>query len=71
MHEAGRIPNLSQTAPPVLFGVLVFFLSRGVIVPHLLKSTQGMRSSEIMYDGWLSMAVEKAELLLCGVDLDG
>lgn len=30
-----------------------------------------MRSPEIMYDGWLSMAVEKTDLLLCGVDLEG
>eukprot|EP00903_Cladosiphon_okamuranus_P015016 g13894.t1 len=48
-----------------------FMRKAGGLKHELLGLVQGMRSPEIMYDGCLSMAIEKAELLLCGVDLEG
>ena len=50
-------------------------LPRRLPSPHahcFLKSIiQGMRSPEIVYETWLSVAVERIELLLCGVDAEG
>ncbi|CAM9313803.1 unnamed protein product, partial [Hapterophycus canaliculatus] len=48
-----------------------FMRKAGGLKHELLTLVQGMRSPEIMYDGWLSMAVERDDLLLCGVDLEG
>ncbi|CAM9618005.1 unnamed protein product [Scytosiphon promiscuus] len=48
-----------------------FLRKAGGLKHELSTLVQSMRSPEIMYDGWLSMAVERNDLLLCGLDLDG
>ncbi|CAM9316736.1 unnamed protein product, partial [Laminaria digitata] len=48
-----------------------FMRKAGGLKNELLALVQGVRSPEIVYDTWLSVAVERIELLLCGVDVEG
>ncbi|CAM9256084.1 unnamed protein product [Ectocarpus sp. 12 AP-2014] len=47
-----------------------FMRKAGGLKHELLALVQGIRSPEIMYDSWLSVAVERTDLVLCGVDLE-
>eukprot|EP00904_Undaria_pinnatifida_P004042 jgi/Undpi1/13639/HiC_scaffold_9.g03293.m1 len=48
-----------------------FMRKAGGLKNELLALVQGMRSPEIVYDACLSVAVERTELLLCGVEVEG
>ncbi|CBJ30237.1 conserved unknown protein [Ectocarpus siliculosus] len=51
-------------------GLEDFMRKAGGLKHELLALVQGMRSPEIMYDSWLSVAIERTDLVLCGVDLE-
>ncbi|CAM9400850.1 unnamed protein product [Ectocarpus fasciculatus] len=51
-------------------GLEDFMRKAGGLKHELLALVQGMRSPEIMYEGWLAVAIERTDLVLCGVDLE-
>ncbi|CAB1112029.1 unnamed protein product [Ectocarpus sp. CCAP 1310/34] len=51
-------------------GLEDFMRKAGGLKHELLALVQGMRSPEIMYDSWVSVAIERTDLVLCGVDLE-